>query len=197
MFEPLSADMGELKLGIAAPEAGSVDQKYFIPLSQLSEILILDSSFDLLLVSGASPQQAQVVAESCEKSGTVVAFVESPFHDTTAIWDVMANISGKLFSTEMPNNIDVADVRNLVQDSDVLFAFNRINAAIDYLENRASGEVVGGIYLAHRHTNLAEYESTNQQLLSYVSEYGYLSSSFYSGGRSDSTILLGIRTLPL
>ncbi|UXI03896.1 hypothetical protein [Photobacterium sp. TY1-4] len=195
MFEPLIADRDELKLGISAPEAGSVDQEYFIPLSQLSKALILDSSFDLLLVSGASPQQAQIVTASCEKSATVVAFVESPSADMTAIWDVMVNLSGKLFSNEMPDNIDVADVRNLVQDSDVLFAFNCKNTAIDYLADQDSGEVVGGIYLAHRHTDLAEYESTNQQLLRYISAYGYLSSSVYRRGRADSTILLGIRAL--
>ncbi|UUM32327.1 hypothetical protein [Vibrio japonicus] len=194
MFEPLIDNNDELKLGISAPEPDFQALDYFVPLVELSDALIVERSFDILFVSGASEKQTQSIAESCEKVGTVVVFIENPSNDRQAIGDVINNLSGKLLSKEMPNNLDVADVRNIDRDSDVLFAFNRKQTALDFLESAGFGEVVSGIYLSHNGADLSEYESTSKQLLSHISDGGYLCSSFYSSGRSEVTILLGIRT---
>ncbi len=193
MFVPLIDDTDELKLGISAPDYDLQEVEYFVPLAELSDALIEERSFDLLFVSGATAIQIQSVIEMCEKVGTVVVLIENPSNDTQAIRDVISNLSGKLLSDEMPNNLDVADVRNINRDSDLLLAFNSKQTAIDFLESGRLGQALCGIYLAHGGADLSEYESTSNQLLSYISEYGYLCSSFYSRGRSEVTILLGIR----
>lgn len=193
MFEPLMDDMDELKLAVSLPDLDATQHGHFIPLSDLSEANLTNPVFDALFVSGLSREARQSLSELCDKLGTELVEFESPADDLTAINDVVQNLAGKLYAHEMPNNIDVADIRYLNQCSNYLFAFNNKCAALGFLAVQELGEVMGGVYLAHGNTELSVYEATNNELLQHFSEHGFLCSSFYSAGRSECTILLGLK----
>ncbi|MCL1046862.1 hypothetical protein L2737_16260 [Shewanella electrodiphila] len=175
------------------PKLDSAKHGQFIPLNSLCDNILSSPSFDALLVSGLLPEDNKKLFELCKKIGTEFIVFEHPSNDVAIISDVVANIAGKLYSHEMPNNIDFADIRDLNQRSDVLFAFNSKQSALDFLVVQALGEVIGGIHLAHGQTELSEFEATNKELLSYISEHGFFCSSFYRDACSESTILLGIK----
>lgn len=102
--------------------------------------------------------------------------------------------TSKLFSNEVPHNIDIADIRKLNQSSDYLLAFNNKYSALEFMETQRLGTLSGGVYLAHCNTSLDEYEAVNKELNRYMSGYGFLCSSFHSSGHSECTILLGINS---
>ena len=193
MFEPIEIDMDELQLAISLPELASVPNGTFIPLEDILGSTLQDSNFDALFVSGLFPEQSRKLVQMCAGKGFELVNFENPANDLTAIHDVVLNLSGKLFSDEMPNNIDIADIRNLNQSSDCLYAFNRKSSALDFIAAQELGAIVGGVYLAHGGTELDEYETVNKELTNHISEYGYLCSSFYGLGRSECTILLGVK----
>ncbi len=193
MFEPISVDMDVLQLAISLPEMDSVSNGMFVPLDSIVNSPILNSDLDALFVSGLLPAQSRELIAVCEEKSLELVVFENPFDDTVAIKDVVLNITDKLFSHEMPKNIDIADIRNLNQSSDYLYAFNRKCSALDFMEAQELGTIVGGVYLAHGNTSLDEYEAVNKELSHYISENGFLCSSIYSTGSSECTILLGIK----
>ncbi|MDN3698344.1 hypothetical protein QWY97_13455 [Vibrio cortegadensis] len=193
MFEPIEIDMDELQLAISLPELDSVQNGTFIPLEDILGSSLQDSNFDALFVSGLFPEQSEKLVQVCAGQGLELVNFENPSNDLAAIHDVVLNLSGKLFSDEMPNNIDIADIRNLNQSSDFLFAFNRKSSALDFMAAQELGVIVGGVYLAHGRTELDEYEAVNKELTNHIYEYGFLCSSFYGLGRSECTILLGVK----
>ncbi|MEZ9701954.1 hypothetical protein AB4455_24195 [Vibrio sp. 10N.261.46.E12] len=194
MFEPIEIDMDELQLAISLPELDSVPNGVFIPLEDILDFSSQDSNFDALFVSGLYPEQSKTLIQACAGKALELVNFENPSNDLAAIHDVVLNLVGKLFSDEMPNNIDIADIRNLNQSSDFLFAFNRKSSALDFMAAQALGVIVGGVYLAHGGTELDEYEAVNKELTNHISEYGFLCSSFYGLGRSECTILLGVKS---
>ncbi|MDN3699260.1 hypothetical protein QWY97_18240 [Vibrio cortegadensis] len=193
MFEPIEIDMDELQLAISLPDLDSVPNGTFIPLEDILGSSLQVSNFDALFVSGLCPEQSEKLVQVCAGKGLELVNFENPSNDLAAIHDVVQNLTGKLFSDEMPNNIDIADIRNLNQSSDFLFAFNRKSSALDFMAAQEFGVIVGGVYLAHAGTELDEYEAVNKELTNHISEYGFLCSSFYGLGRSECTILLGVK----
>ncbi|WP_182020300.1 hypothetical protein [Vibrio diabolicus] len=193
MFEPIAVDMDELQLAVSLPDLDSVSNAVFVPLEGIVDSPILDSSLDALFVSGLFPEQSRELAAVCEAKRLELVVFENPSNDKAAIKDVVLNITDKLFSDEMPNNIDIADIRNLNQSSDYLFAFNSKCSALDFMETQGLGVVIGGVYLAHGNTDLDEYKAVNKELSHYISEYGFLCSSIHSPGYSECTILFGIK----
>lgn len=193
MFEPLAEYMDELQLALSLPELDSVSNGVCIPLDGIVNSPLLDSSLDALFVSGLTLEQSRELALVCEEIGLELVVFENPSNDATAIKDAVLNITNKLFSDEMPNNIDVADIKNLNQSSDYLFAFNNKYSALNFMQAQGLGVVIGGVYLAHGKTDLNEYEAINKDLSQYISENGFLCSSFHSSGYSECTILLGIK----
>ncbi len=193
MFEPIAVDRDELQLAVSLPELDTVDHAVCVPLEGIAKSEILNSSLDALFVSGLLPEQRRELATMCDIQGLELVVFEHPFNDKFVIKDVVLNITNKLFSNEMPKNIDFADIRNLNQSSDYLFAFNSQSSALEFLQLQELGAVIGGVYLAHGNVDLDEYQSANQQLSRYISEYGYLCSSFHSSGFAECTILLGIK----
>lgn len=193
MFEPIEIDMDELQLAISLPALDFVPNGTFIPLEDILSSSLQDSNFDALFVSGLLPEQSEKLVQECADKGLELVNFENPSNDLAAIHDVVLNLAGKLFSDEMPNNIDIADIRNFNQSSDFLFAFNRKSSALDFMKVQDLGVIVGGVYLAHGGTELDEYEAVNKELTNQISEYGFLCSSFYGLGRSECTILLGVK----
>ncbi|NOH85482.1 hypothetical protein F0249_16935 [Vibrio sp. 03-59-1] len=193
MFEPIAVEMDELQLAVSLPELDSVAHGILIPLENIAKSPLLISSLDALFISGLFPEQSRELTLACEAIGLEFITFENPSNDSDAIKDVVLNITDKLFSKEMPNNVDIADIRNLKQSADYLFAFNSKCSAIDFMEAQGLGIVIGGIYLAHGHTDLEAYEAINKELSYHISEFGFLCSSFHSSGRSECSILLGIK----
>ena len=193
MFEPAEIDMDELQLAISLPKLDSVSNGSFIPHENIESSPLLNSKFDAFFVSGLFPEQTTTLSQLCENYSLEMVVFESPSNDLAVIHDVVLNIADKLFSDEMPNNIDIADIRNLNQSSEYLFAFNSKNFALDFMEAQELGVVIGGIYLAHGSADLNEYETTNKKLMAHISENGFLCSSFHFPGRSECTILLGVK----
>ena len=193
MFEPLETEEDELKIAVSLPELDAVSHSCFISLDNLNKSSLQRSDFDALFVSGILPDQSRNLSELCMEIGVELVIFENPLNNLAAIHDVVINITDKLFSSEMPNNIDLADIRNINQSSDYMFAFNDKQLALDFMKDQGLGDVIGGVYLAHGYTELEEYEATNKELLNYFSDDGFLCSSFHSSGRSKCTILLGIK----
>ena len=194
MFEPVEFTVDELQLAISLSGIDSVVNGHFIALEELTELTLSDFSFDALFVSGVSPEQGSELSQICLSNHIDLVVFDNPANNSAAIRDVVVNLADKLFSKEMPNNVDLADILNLNQSSDYLFAFNNKASALDYMGSQQLGVVVGGIYLAHGKTDLREYEVTNKELLLYFSEQAALCSSFHSTGLSECTILLGIKS---
>lgn len=193
MFAPRGLDIDELQLAISLPELDSVSNGVLIPLNRLVDSPLLDPSLDALFVSGLFPEQSRNLIATCESKGLELVVFENPSNDLTAIKDVVLNITDKLYSNEMPNNIDLADIRNLNRSSDYLFAFNSKRAALNFMDAQEFGVVIGSLYLAHGGTELDEYEAVNKELSHYISRHGFLCSSLHSSGSSECTILLGIK----
>ncbi|MBD0786280.1 hypothetical protein HUO09_07975 [Vibrio sp. Y2-5] len=194
MFEPTESVADELHIAISLPNTVALENGYSIATNDLTESILSDIPFDALFVSGLSPKQSSELSKICLLHHVEFVVFDNPNNDSTAIRDVVINLTNKLLSKEMPNNLDLADIRNLNQSSDYLFAFNSEDAAFNFMRYQQLGVVVGGIYLAHGDVGLGEYESTNNALLRYFSEKAILCSSFLSVGLSDCTILLGIKS---
>ncbi|WP_228013010.1 hypothetical protein [Vibrio sp. OPT18] len=194
MFEPRSVGMDELKLAVSLPGLDFVSNGIYIPPDDIVGSPLLTSSLDALFVSGLIPEKNRELAGACVAIDLELFVFENPSNDSIAIRDVVLNITDKLFSDEMPDNLDIADIRELNQSSDYLLAFNNKYSALDFMETQGLGTLVGGVYLAHCNTDLDEYETVNKQLSCYMSDYGFLCSSFHSSGHSDCTILLCINS---
>ncbi|MDH5979516.1 hypothetical protein BCU26_011535 [Vibrio splendidus] len=195
MFEPIESEIDELQLAISLPELDSVVNGTLLPFEALTASSLSDSIFDALFVSGTFAEQSKELSQVCVDKRIELVVLENPTNDLTVIHDVVINLVDKLFSDEMPNNIDLADLRLLNQYSDHLLAFNHKCAAINYMSTQKLGVVMGGVYLAHGQTDLDEYENTNQDLIHHIPETGFLCSSYHSLGRSECTILIGIKRL--
>lgn len=193
MFEPAETDADVLKIAVSLPRREAVSNGDFIPLEKLEVSLSEDARFDAVFVSGLSPEQSQSLAQRCADLDVDLIVFESPSNHVTAIEDVVINMTDKLFSDEMPDNIDLIDIRYINQCSDSLFAFNNKASALYFLEEQDLGSVIGGVYLAHGNTELTEFETTNNELLNRFSDSGFLCSSFHYFGRSECSILLGIK----
>lgn len=193
MFEPAQTDADVLKIAVSLPDRETVSNGDFIPLESLATSLFEDARFDAVFVSGLSPEQSQLLSQTCADLGVELIVFDNPSNRVTVIEDVVINITDKLFSDEMPNNIDLIDIRYINQCSDHLFSFNNKVSALHFLEEQDLGSVIGGVYLAHGDTELTEFEVTNNELLNYFSDSGFLCSSFHYFGRSECTILLGIK----
>ncbi|WP_225311886.1 hypothetical protein [Vibrio diabolicus] len=153
----------------------------------------MEANFDALFVSSLFPDQNRELSQICAEKRVELVVFENRSDDMVAVHDVVLNLADKLFSDEMPNNIDIADIRNINQSSNYLFAFNSKHSALEFMETQDLGIVIGGVYLAHGNTELSEYEVTNRELLNHFSDSGFLCSSFHTLGRSECTILLGIK----
>ncbi|WP_117234828.1 hypothetical protein [Vibrio maerlii] len=194
MFEPTDENVDELKLAISLPDLHTTDFGHLISLDDLPSTKFSELDYDAWFLSGIGSKYIRNLTNVCETQGIELVVFDSPYHDTTAIHDVVVNLANKLFSKEMPNNIDIADIRNLNQSSDHLLAFNSKREALCFLKEQELGEVIGGVYLAHGGTDLEEYEKSNKALQNHISDYGFLCSSFLSTGIAECTILLGVRS---
>ncbi|MEZ9133995.1 hypothetical protein AB4113_19910, partial [Vibrio breoganii] len=124
MFEPIESEIDELQLAISLPELDSVVNGTLLSFDALTASSLSDSIFDALFVSGTFAEQSKELSQVCVDKRIELVVLENPTNDLTVIHDVVINLVDKLFSDEMPNNIDLADLRLLNQYSDHLLAFN-------------------------------------------------------------------------
>nr|WP_086938510.1 hypothetical protein [Thaumasiovibrio occultus] len=199
MKSGIEQDVDELQLAIVCPAmelvsaSASVENGRLLSTTELSAALAAGVYFDGVLTTNAEPEHTQALAQCCEQFDVNLAVFDSPTQDFVAAYDVLVNLADKLFSREIPNNIDFADIRHLSLSCDHLFAFNNKEAALAFLASSHRDKVVGGIYLAHGATGLDEYQATNNALLQHFPDYGYLCASFHSLGRGECTIVLGVK----
>lgn len=195
MFE-LIEEVDEVQLAISLPGLESVSSGKFIPFDRLVGDALQESYFDALFTGGFSKdygeEKSRELLRICAEKRIELVVFENPANDLAVIQDVVLNIADKLFSNEHPNNLGIADIRNLNLYSDHLYAFNSKQSALDFLQTLGLVNVVGGVFLAHENTSLSEYEATGNELLRYFNEEGFLCSSIHSSGRGECTILLGI-----
>jgi len=186
-----------VRVGIAAATNRAQQMDTFIPLESLSTSMscgiISDRRLDLLLVSGATPQQVELITSACDAIGCVVAFVGHPSNDETVIWNVIENVKGKLDAHEMPNNIDIADIRSLAEEADYLLAFDDEASLFQFLQTTPAERHLGGIYLASGRVTLNVFAEMNERIEALISPYAYFVSSFYSASTSECSALIGVR----
>lgn len=194
MFEPIEIELDELKIAAYTPTHNCSDGINHLSESDLSEAVLSRKKLDALLVSSSGINQSQQMIGLCQLSDTLLLVFDNPSNDMSAVYRVIDNLIGKLQSHEMPNNLDIVDLRNLSEGSDFLFAFDNHSAVCDFLDAQNLGKVVGGVHLAHKVTELSQYENATDQLLDRFPNTAYLCSSIYSDGIGDSTTVIGIKS---
>ena len=196
MFEPIEIELDELKIAAYVPINQFSEGVNYLSESELSEPKLRRKKLDALLVSSNVLDQTKQLITSCQHSDTLLLVFDNPSNDMSAVSRVIENLMAKLLSHEMPNNLDIADLRNLSESSDFLFAFDNHSAACDFLDAQNLGKVVGGVHLAHKVTELSHYENATNQLLDRFPDTAYLCASIYSDGVGESTTVIGIKSAP-
>ena len=196
MFEP-AQELAQVKVGITTAtklaNAHFVEADFYIPIDNLSKNAILEANFDLLLVSGASPTKTLSIQQVCDTYGCAVAFFDNISDEYDPIWNVMTNLKAKLDSREMPNNLDVADVRQLAVTSEMLLAFNSHNELFSYLQRSAIGSVVGCIYLAHGNITIDDYTQVNREIASMLAPSASFTCSMLFEGVGECSAIIAIK----
>lgn len=182
-----------LQLAIALPSLESVTHGKLIPIDILNEALRLEENLDALFVSDLPTEQFQEISRFCHEKAIELVVFDHPLKDQAVIKDVVLNLADKFYSDEMPANVGIADIRNLNQSSDTLLAFNSMPSALEFMTTSNSGVITGGVLLVHGDNGLGAYKNMCEELLKHFSEESFLCSSLLSTGRSECTILLGVK----
>ncbi|MBM6549896.1 hypothetical protein [Marinomonas ostreistagni] len=185
-------EQDELSLLIALPEAQSSAQYPCVAHEQLADTLVAGDLYDAVLVASALTEQDRV-ADLCAKLGTELIIFEHPTGDQQVLQDALLNITDKLFSDEMPSNLGLQDIRNLKLNADCIFAFTSHLAALDFMATQTIGELADVVYLAHGHSRLNDLKAGSDALEAQLPENSFICASLLSSGRSECTILLGVR----
>ena len=197
MFEP-AVEMEKVKVGIAA--AAKYSESYFaklthyMPLNILTEEALQAKQLDLLLVHGASAAQTRLIDKACATQNCAVATIDSSGSDSQASCNVMLNLKAKLDSDEMPNNLDVVDVRHLAACSSQLLAFDNHQELFNYLQSAADANLKGCIYLAHGDISLDIYTELNNRISSLLPSSALFISSLLFAGRAECTAIVAVQT---
>ena len=195
MFEPIEMELDEPQIAAYAPSNEFSEGVNHLSESELSESILRSKKLDALLVSSNSLNQTKQLNTLCQHSDTLLLVFDSPSNDMSAVARVIENLMAKLLSHEMPNNLDVVDLRNLLESSDFLFAFDNHSAACDFLDAQNLGKVIGGVHLAHKVIELSQYENATNLLLDRFPDTAYLCASIYSDGVGESTTVIGIKSV--
>ncbi|PKF49354.1 hypothetical protein AT251_19455 [Enterovibrio nigricans] len=110
---------------------------------------------------------------------------------------MVRSIKGKLDSNEIPNNIDVADVRTLLNNSHHLFAFDNKAALVDFVWGNQIGDATGVIYLAHGDIDLEDHGKANKEISDVLPPYAFFTSSIFFAGKRACSALVGVKNLEL
>lgn len=196
MFE-LAEELEQVKIGITTAtkitKAHFVEADFYLAIDSLSERAISEANLDLLLVSGASPAQTQYIQQVCDKHGCAVAFFDNISNEHEPTWNVMTNLKAKLDSKEMPNNVDIADVRLLTGASEVLLAFNCHRTLFSYLQRSTIETIVDCIYLAHGNITIDDYTQFNRQIANMLAPSASFISSILFEGIGECTAILAVK----
>ena len=200
MFE-LAEELEQVKIGITAAtkiaKAHFVEADFYLAIDSLSESAISKARLDLLLVSGASPAKKLSIKQVCDEHDCTAAFFDniSNEHEHEPIWNVKTNLKAKLYSQEMPNNLDIADVRLLTDASEVLLAFNCHKTLFSYLQRSAIETVVGCIYLAHGNITVDDYTQVNRKIANMLAPSASFISSILFDGVGECTAIVAIKKI--
>ncbi|EJC7036891.1 hypothetical protein AB0537_003760 [Vibrio parahaemolyticus] len=191
MFEPLM-DEETVHVAIASSEVVHCLKTYGeVAIDDLTAQYITEKTLDLLLVGSVSETQIRKIRPWCESSCCDVVFVDSLSKDDKVVNNVMRNIAKKLTVRQMPNNIDISDIRKISNQSSHVLAFNSYQELYHFLDTQKLHNLNGLIYLAHG-GDLSNYEANNRHLRDFISPQTYFISSFLSGGLGECTVLVSI-----
>ncbi len=192
MFEPIEID--PVKIIISANQNVDLQSKAcFVPLSEFSESRVHVEKADLMLVHGAGTLLGKEIKMWCDDIGCVVALLDNELTETALALRVMSNIKGKLEVHEMPNNIDIADIRNLAEDSNKLIGFDNLEYLSSFLETSATDAIAGIVFLLHGAVTERMYGETGQKIQEYMPENSILYLSAFYKGQGECTALVGIK----
>ncbi len=191
MFEPM-AEAESAKIAIVSPLKYNDSGLYInLQFEDLSHEIV--SELDLMMVLSATPEQIDKLRSEFSSTYCIMAFIENPSNDSTAVLNAAHNLANKFLAREMPNNIDVADVRELARREDNhLFAFNRQDSLFDFLESNELGEATGLIYLEQGEVTMESYEKNTRRLGALISPYAHFTCSIHQSELGDCTALVSI-----
>ena len=197
MFEP-AVEMEEVRVGIATPAISSKDYfantEHYMPVDSLTEEALLAKQLDLLLVHGASAAQSLMIEKACTVENCAIAVMDTTSNDSKAIYNVMLNLKAKLDSNEMPDNLDVVDVRHLASSSSQLIAFDNHQELFNYLQSVAEASLQGCIFLAHGDISLERYTKLNKKISSFLPSSAIFISSLLFAGLAECTAIVAIQS---
>lgn len=195
MFEPFEPFEEEpVKIIISANQKVDLQSNAcFVPLSDLSESRVHAEKADLLLVHGAQPQVSESIKAWGDSVGCVVASLDNALTDGALALRVMSNIKGKLDAHEMPANIDIADIRNLAEDSNKLLGFDSFDHLYAFLDSVNTDDIRGILFLLHGHVTERLYRETGTKIREYMPDNAILYLSAFSKGQGNCTALVGIK----
>ncbi|MEF1230250.1 hypothetical protein QTO02_22680, partial [Vibrio fortis] len=113
MFEPVEIELDALKIAAYAPINQFSESVNYLSESELSEPKLRSVKLDALLVSSNVLNQTKQLITLCRQSDTLLLVFDNPSNDMSAVSRVIENLMAKLLSHEMPNNLDIVDLRNL------------------------------------------------------------------------------------
>lgn len=195
MFEQPEVD--PVKIIISANQSADLQSTSdFVPLSELSESRVHAEKADLALVYGAGTLVGKEIKTWCDDIGCVVALLDNELTETALAMRVMSNIKGKLDAHEMPDNIDIADIRNLAEDSSKLIGFDNPEYLYSFLETSATDEIAGIVFLLHGAVTEHMFQETAEKIREYMPDNSILYFSAFSKGQGKCSALVGIKSSP-
>ncbi|KXF80769.1 hypothetical protein [Enterovibrio coralii] len=192
MFEPITEDE-EARIGLAGAFIETHNDSLFISGTHLCDAEIESKNLDLLLVNGTEVPNAKQLCEGLRVGRCIVACIESLDGNADTVRHVISSMKGKLDSKEMPNNVDIADIRTLMDNADNLYAFDDQARLIDFLTFNAIGDATSILYLAHGDVDLEDYGATNKAISNALPPYAYFQSSVFFKGKQQCSAIVGVR----
>ena len=191
MFVPIHELSNDLNIAILVPNLTASEHATLLypQTFQATDF----AQFDAVFVGGLDCSNTKELTDYCASYGTPLIKITHPSNDTSVIQNVILNIVAKLYSHEMPSNIDLADIINLNNEADTLCCFDSFQAALTFLNTVNNAVVSNGLYLASTHLDLETFTKHSQQLSAYIADSGYLCASLFSSRNAKSSVLIGLK----
>ncbi|WP_017220427.1 hypothetical protein [Moritella dasanensis] len=190
MFELI--DEEPVNIVIATVEKNELMPSIFA-FSDLSESQLRSEKVDFLMVYGATEIVNDRLKVPCDNTGCVLAVIDSELTNTDLATQVMTNIKGKLDGHEMPNNLDICDIRQLAEDAHKLVGFDCLDKLHQFLQRAESRTVIGVVLLLHGRVDEAIFSDAGQRIQKHISDFSVLYLSVFSKGIGRCSALVGIK----
>lgn len=206
MFEPLELELEQVNVLLAsdvdlisqidvnngANHKGYLNQNVS-GLGIMTADYLTEQKVDLVLAYGSARQHAELMEANCQKSHCALGFIDNEFTLPSVASRVLHNVKGKLDGHEMPDNVDVADIRNLYESSTTLFGFDSLQSVQAFLSSKPKLSVKGMLYLMHGAITAEQYGEVGGLLTESLSDYATLYFSHFGDGIGECTVLVAVK----